>query len=431
MEIIEHPDFLREELPTFYLELGIYIGLLLIASIMIDLAMKAVEIKNQTISILDTRHTLSMQFSKAKDWDETLTIILHYPSSITPVSATSLLIFDPHRDEYHTERSWTAPNEEISIQNRTFHRKSCCVDDLREVTSEIHQVDCNTILKNANRKYACFHIKLQYGNVPVGILNVVMPQNRRLKSTQIQCFRNTAEDIAIGLSAAKHRQEKHTVEVANAASNERLEIARDLHDTLGQNLGYMHLKLDQILQENKDISCSVNKSELVRLRELANESYELVRNTLIILHHTDEHRISELFTTHSKIIAKRAGFSVSVEEEGQPRSIPPNTLKQLLHAFKESLYNIEKHSGASQVKVFLKWTDTQLIVHIRDDGCGFEVNEATENGHYGLHIIEERIQSLGGKVKINSTESQGTEVMFWLPVSLPDKDHSELLIGES
>ena len=87
------------------------------------------------------------------------------------------------------------------------------------------------------------------------------------------------------------------------------------------------------------------------------KSYELVRNTLVILHHTDEHRISELFKAHSQIISKRAGFSVSIDEEGLPRSIPPNSVKQLLHAFKESLYNIEKHSGASQVRVFLTWTD--------------------------------------------------------------------------
>jgi nitrate/nitrite-specific signal transduction histidine kinase len=52
-------------------------------------------------------------------------------------------------------------------------------------------------------------------------------------------------------------------------------------------------------------------------------------------------------------------------------------------------------------------------------------NDATEKGHYGLHIIDERIQSLGGKVQINSTPGQGTEVMFWLPVSAPEKDQSE------
>ena len=416
MEIFEHPDLFLEEEPYFYLELGIYIGLLFIAAIMIDIAIRAVEIKNQTINILDTRRNLSMQFSGAKDWDETLKIVLQYPSSFAPVLATSLLIFNPDLNEYRTERSWIAPNTEINIQKLTFHRESCCAHDLHAVTAEIHQVDCKTLVKNTNRKYACYHITLQYGNTPVGILNIVVPENRPLISTQTQCLSNTAEDIAIGLSAARLRQEQHAIEVANAASNERLAIARDLHDTLGQNLGYLHFKLDQILIDNDTSTCHAKRTELENLRNLANESYELVRNTLVILHHKTDHRISELFNAHAQIIAKRTGISVSVNEEGLPRSIPPDHLKQLLHAFKESLYNIEKHSGASEAKVCLSWTDTHLKVRIGDNGRGFDIKETTNNGHYGLHIIDERIQSLGGTAKINSAPGEGTEILLSLPL---------------
>ncbi len=154
-----------------------------------------------------------------------------------------------------------------------------------------------------------------------------------------------------------------------------MEIARDLHDTLGQNLGYLHLKLDQILTAGEKYSLRTLKNELEHLRELANESYELVRNTLVILHHGSDHQINELFKAHTQIIAKRAGISVNIDEEGLPRSIPPNHLKQLLYAFKESLYNIEKHSGASHAKVHLSWTDTHLKVNIWDDGRGFSSDE--------------------------------------------------------
>jgi signal transduction histidine kinase len=422
MEIIEHPDFLLEELPYFYLELGIYIGLLFIASIMIDIAMRAVEIKNQTINILDTRRNLSLQFSGAKDWDETLKIVLQYPSSFAPVLATSLLIFNPDLNEYRTERSWTAPKTEINIQKITFPGEACCAHDLHAVTAEIHQVDCKTLVKNANRKYACYHITLQYGNAPVGILNIVMPENRRLKSDQTQWFSNTAEDIAIGLSAAKQRQEQHAIEVVSAASNERLAIARDLHDTLGQNLGYLHFKLDQILIDNDTTTCPATRTELEGLRNLANESYELVRNTLVILHHKTDHAISELFNAHAQIIAKRTGISVSVNEEGLPRLISPDHLKQLLHAFKESLYNIEKHSGASEAKVCLSWTDTHLKVRIGDNGRGFDIKETTNHGHYGLHIIDERIQSLGGKTEINSAPGEGTEILLLLPLDVSENE---------
>ena len=177
---------------------------------------------------------------------------------------------------------------------------------------------------------------------------IVVPKRQAINHEAIELLSKTAEDMANGLSAARHRQEQHAIEVANAASNERLEIARDLHDTLGQNLGYLHFKLDQLLTENKGEVCQANTSELMRLRELANEFYELVRHTLVILHHNSNHNISKLITAHSQIIAKRAGFKVNIKEEGTPRAISPQTLKQFLHAYKEAMFNIETHSQATE-----------------------------------------------------------------------------------
>jgi signal transduction histidine kinase len=430
-EIIEHPNFLTDNKHDFFKEIGVYYSLIFIAAIMFELALRAGRIKNQTISIVNARHNLSLQLSSAKDWDEVVTRVLQYPSSVLKVSATTLLMYKHFSDDYITERSWVKPNEEINIQSNVISRLSCCAYDIQLIAPNVHLVNCERISIKSDGKHVCYHLILNYGSIPVGILNITLPKNKQISDTHAQLFSKTAEDIAIGLSAAKHRQVQHANEVANAASKERLEIARDLHDTLGQNLGYLHLKLDQILTDSDGISCQAKTTELERLRDVANESYELVRNTLVILHHMSDRRISELFNAHTQIIAKRAGLSISIVEEGLPRSIPPDALKQLLFAFKESLYNIERHSGAKNVKVVLSWTDVQLLVRIVDDGNGFEVADEQEDGHYGLHIIYERIHSLGGKVEINSRPGQGTEVMFWLPVSTPVKDYSELLIGES
>lgn len=426
-ELLEHPDFLTDNTYYFFKEIALYYSLIFIAAVMIELAIKAAIVKNQTIRILDARHKLSMHLSAAKDWDEVVTRVLQYPSSILPVSATSLLIYDQVSNNFKTERNWVAQNEEISIPSIIISGDSCSTDDIRSIAPNIHLVDCEKIAKLSDGKRACYHIPINYGNLPIGILNLILPKHQLIDHEHSQLLSNTAEDIAIGLSAARQRQEQHAIEVANAASNERLEIARDLHDTLGQNLGYLHLKLDQILTTDESQSLISKRSELEQLRDLANESYELVRNTLVILHHRSDHRIGELFNAHSQIIAKRGGLTVSVNEEGEPSFIPPNYLKQLLFAFRESLYNIEKHSGASQAKVCLSWTDTHLRVRIWDDGCGFDPKESTRDGHYGLHIINERIQSLGGKAEINSTLGEGTEVMLWLPLKPPENKQSQIL----
>ncbi len=418
-ELIEHPDFLTDDTFYFFKEIALYFTLIFIIAIVVELAIRASIIKNQTIKILDARHNLSLQLISAKDWEEVVTRVLQYPSSILPVSATSLLIYTQDTDNFTTERSWVAADETIDIQIVAISRDSCCTDDIRTIAPNIHLVDCEKITKKIIGKRKCYHLSINYGDLPIGMLYMILPKNKPLSREDALLLSNTADDIAIGLFAAKQRQIQHAIEVSNAASNERLEIARDLHDTLGQNLGYLHLKLDQLLTSGDQRHSGKLQSELEHLRGLADESYELVRYTLVILHHGSEHRISELFNAHAQMIAKRAGISVDIEEEGHPRSIPPHYLKQLLYAFKESLFNIEKHSGARRAKVHLSWTDTHLKVNIWDDGHGFEPDDLVTDGHYGLHIIDERIHSLGGKVEINSTIGKGTEVMLLLPIIAP------------
>jgi signal transduction histidine kinase len=429
-EIIEHPDFLTDNSYYFFKEIAFYYTLIAITAVMVEVAIKAVIAKNQTIKILDARHNLSMQLISAKNWEDVVTRVIQYPASILPVSATSLLIFDEVNDNFATEVSWIAPSENIEIQVKTISRDACCTDDISSIAPNVHLVDCEKFARIDDGKRQCYHISINYGDLPIGMLYMILPKHKYLTNEHAQLLSNTADDIAVGLSAANQRQRQHAIEVTQAANNERLEIARDLHDSLGQNLGYLHLKLDQILTAGEKYSLRTLENELEHLRELANESYELVRNTLVILHHGSEHRINELFKAHTQIIAKRTGILVSIDEVGLSRSLPPYYLKQLLFAFKESLINIEKHSGATQAKVSLTWTETQLKVRIWDDGRGFEVNLSTDIGHYGLRIIDERIKSLGGKFEINSSQGEGTEVMFWLPLTISENEPANIQAGE-
>lgn len=270
-ELIEHPDFLVDDTYYFFKEIALYYILIFIIAIMVELAIKASIIKNQTIRILDARHNLSMQLISAKNWDEVVDEVLKYPSSILPVSAISLLIYAQYTDTYITERSWVAAHENIDLSVASISRDSCCTEDINPIAPNVHQVDYKSItgMDIGNRK--CYHITINYADFPVGLLYIILPKNKQLTQEYAQLLSNTADDIAIGLNAAQQRQIQHAIEVSNAASNERLGIARDLHDTLGQNLGYMHLKLDQILTTQPRKRLGTMQGELEHLRELANE----------------------------------------------------------------------------------------------------------------------------------------------------------------
>jgi signal transduction histidine kinase len=430
-EIIEHPNFLTDNKHDFYKEIGIYYSLIFLAMVMLEIALRAGKIKNQTIRILDARHNLSMQLSAAKEWEDVVSRVLQYPASILQVSATSLLIYDHLSKQYILERWWPDIHQVIFLPSTVYTKETLCSTDLRPITSNLHLVDSKKVWPTTPRDHECYHLVLDYGDMRVGILNIFVPKHKQINPEIVQLLSKTAEDMAIGLNAAKQRQEQHAIEVANAASSERLEIARDLHDTLGQNLGYLHFKLDTLLSNNNSEFCQTKTLELMRLRDLADESYELVRNTLVILHQKSDHTIRELLNAHSQIIAKRAGFTVKVKEVGSPRAIPPENIKQLLHAYKEAIFNIEKHSDASEAKVYLSWMENQLNVRICDNGKGFDISSVDNNGHYGLHIISERIQSIGGMAEITSVLSQGTEVKLSLPLVELETMINQPITGET
>lgn len=416
-ETFEHPDFLKDPSHNFFIEIGIYLTLVLTSGLFLEILIRSIKDKNLALGILNARHQLSLQLTAAKDWEEVVSLVLQYPASIMPVSATSLLKYDPDSDHYQTISSRVAPHEEIIIPSLRISRTTCSDCIKHKSSSELHLVNCDPITTFSHGKRSCYCLHIDYGNLSVGMLHIFLPQDQPLNPDQALLLNNTAADIAIVLNTAWQRQEQHAMEISHAASNERLQIARDLHDTLGQNLGYIHFKLDQILSGHIRPSFSQVKPELDRLRDLANESYELVRSTLVILHHQSERRLGELFKAQANLISERAGFAVELREEGQPQALPPHTVHQLFNIYKEALFNIEKHAHASQVNVLLTWDQAKLTVHLVDNGRGFDPQRVDPTNHFGLKIMKDRLAKLGGELKVSSSPDQGTQIEFWLPLA--------------
>jgi signal transduction histidine kinase len=417
-EANEHPKFLTDPDHNYFTEIGVYLTLILISGIFLEILLRSINEKNLTLSILDARHQLSLQLSAAQDWEELVSLVLQYPASTMPVSATALLMYNPDSDHYQTIHSWVAPQEEFIVPSLSIDKSICSDCTKMKSPAGLHLVNCESITTFSHGKRSCYCLHIDYGNLSVGMLHIFLPQEQSIRPDQAILLNNTAYDIAIALNTAWQRQERYAIEISNAANNERLEIARDLHDNLGQNLGYMHLKLDQILSGNPRLSFAQVKPELIRLRDLANESYELVRSTLVILHHPGDRRLSDLFKAHAELIGERAGFEVEVLEEGQPQVLLPNTVHQLFNIYKEAFFNIEKHAHASRVTVLLSWELGKLTVRIQDNGCGFVQQNFDQSNHFGLEFMEERLARLEGEFRVSSSPGQGTQLEFRVPLTV-------------
>ncbi|HSL45249.1 MAG TPA: PAS domain S-box protein [Anaerolineales bacterium] len=194
----------------------------------------------------------------------------------------------------------------------------------------------------------------------------------------------------------------------------QLDIARDLHDTIGQNISFLRMKLDH-LAERKIRKQSQIQLEIQNMARAANESYDLMRGTLAVLQSTNSTDLFRLFTRYAEQIEERSNLKVSSLNRGEPRFMSAKRLRQLFYIFREILNNIEKHSNATQVSMEMIWEPDYLSLVVCDDGSGFDMDKIQYGGHYGLKFMKERAEILNGSLIIRSAAGSGTVVTLRVP----------------
>jgi PAS domain S-box-containing protein len=194
----------------------------------------------------------------------------------------------------------------------------------------------------------------------------------------------------------------------------QLDMARDLHDTLGQNISFLRMKLDY-LDSRKIRKQSELQMEIQNMARAANESYDLLRGTLAMLQSADSTDLYRLLTRYTGQIEERSTFKVDFSSQGEPRPIAAPRLRQLFYIFREILNNIEKHARASQVTIEMLWNADHLKLIVSDNGQGFDVNQTQFGGHYGLKFMRERVELLNGSLTLRSEPGSGTNVAVLIP----------------
>jgi signal transduction histidine kinase len=92
------------------------------------------------------------------------------------------------------------------------------------------------------------------------------------------------------------------------------------------------------------------------------------------------------------------------------RRLPIKIEEELYRIAQEALNNVVKHAGATQVQIRLKYDENNLSMQMSDDGKGFEPEAVSKSGGFGLQGIQERVQQLGGTLKIESAPLRGTRL---------------------
>ncbi|NJC98871.1 MAG: PAS domain S-box protein [Anaerolineae bacterium] len=194
----------------------------------------------------------------------------------------------------------------------------------------------------------------------------------------------------------------------------QLDIARDLHDTIGQNIGFLRMKLEYLSGKSR-IKKTELLNELQTMTDAANESYDLIRGTLAVLQSGDSSDLFLIFSRYAEQIVERSGIEVNFSTDGTPKVMAPKRMRQLFYIFREALTNIEKHAQASRVSIVIGWGDGCLNLTITDDGKGFNPFEVPYGSHYGLKFMKERAGLLNGSLNVHSAVGSGTRLVIEVP----------------
>jgi signal transduction histidine kinase len=211
--------------------------------------------------------------------------------------------------------------------------------------------------------------------------------------------------------------------------NERMRIARELHDTLLQGFIGARMQLDTAVDQLP--ADSPSKPRLARVLQIMGEVIDEGRSALhgFRTSESDTENLEKALSKVPEELELKDPVSFRLIVEGHAQSLRPLIQHEVYSIGREALLNSFRHSGASRIEIELEYSPSQLRVLARDDGRGIDaqVLQFGRQGHWGLLGMRERAERIGAQLKILSRAGVGTEVELCIPGSIAfDSPNSDL-----
>jgi signal transduction histidine kinase len=215
-----------------------------------------------------------------------------------------------------------------------------------------------------------------------------------------------------------------SVKLLGVQDEERRRIARELHDSLGQDLTAAKISLDMLAQEDKD------SAHLQEVRKLVDRCISDTRTLSHLLHPPllDEAGFLSAARWYVEGFGRRSGIAAKLELPEHLRRLPRGAETALFRIMQEALTNVHRHSGSRAVDVRVTESQSNVILTVKDYGMGVprEVLDRfwkTGNVGVGLAGIRERVKELGGFLEIESN-LDGTLLRATVPVQVERQEHT-------
>jgi len=239
--------------------------------------------------------------------------------------------------------------------------------------------------------------------------------------TLISALRQLSTRLGAMVYARTQSLRRLASELSETEDSERRRLAHDIHDSLSQSLSLLKLSLSAALAEQPE-----NVAARQRISNALATVNELIQKTRTLMFDLYPAMLEHLglwqtLRHYGEEFTRESGMEITVREEGRPQTVPITMSNYLFRSAKELVNNAAKHGGARDVVVSLHWMPEALRVVVDDDGAGFDTTltfTPDKTKGMGLAAIRERLRSLGGSVRIESSVGKGTRVVMEAPLVL-------------
>jgi signal transduction histidine kinase len=214
---------------------------------------------------------------------------------------------------------------------------------------------------------------------------------------------------------------------SSAVLEERNRIARELHDTLEQELAGITMQLDLAVDCFQQAP-GVAQHALATARDMSRHSMLEARRSVWDLRCQlleDGDLVSALEQTVVPLVLGEQ-TKVDFKVEGSPVRLPGPVEMNLLRIGQEAVANAVKHGHASQISIELRYSVSSVHLSVCDDGQGFVAIQSSPAGHFGLLDMRERAQSIGTNLEIDSKPGHGTRITVEIPLHPAEASDEDL-----
>lgn len=393
---------------------------------------------------LELLHSFSSAINSSLELPQVLKTLEQLLIQHLDVPGGAILFYQPASEHFSLERSWGLPTQVVQ-ELGTYLASGSRLRTMIQKDKVIFEENFRTIglfsewkldtVRPDWQSFLSLPLPAKEGEVQ-GVLFLFSRVPQPFDQTQFVFFETLRREVGVAIqnarlfeqvSTGQKRLRRLAQRVFSAQEEERYRVSRELHDEAGQALTGLKIMLEMLMSDLGKATGGVGATEAKSIYEQLEGAVALCEETMgrirMLAHDLRPAALENLglnltLQGFCRDFANRTKLPIKYTGEDLPPL--PDAVEICLYRFlQEALTNVVKHAQANEVKVDLHCDANTISLSVADDGQGFDLRSAmhvsNENAGIGLSGMQERIESVGGKLLVNSRPGEGTRLIAWIP----------------